>query len=351
MRLGAVVKQKMVMGLPLTAIMAVMLCVRVMAMEPGGGMNIPLIDVNTMTQQMVTVPVTDTIPPVIRTAELPKVNTTPMVPQVPVSVSGIESIQTGQQAADTAPVTVDIIIFAGQSNMSGNGGNAMQASVVPAGHGYEYRPTSAPGALYPIAEPFGRYEGGYVSDSPSYQNGTMVSSFVNTYYSKTGIPVVGVCATHGGSDSAYWASSATKADMVSRFVKTRSYLESNNFKVRRKLLVFMQGESDSVKGVSKTEYKNNLIAAFQPLFANGLEQVFIITPGYAKNGVYSYDDIVSAQVDLCNSNNLFTLGSQMLHSVSMNAYLSDAVHYNQQALNMVGADAAARAAAYANGGM
>ena len=234
--------------------------------------------------------------------------------------------------------------------MSGNGGNARQAPVVPAGHGYEYRPESSPNALYPIAEPFGRYESGYVSDSPSYQNGTMVSSFVNTYYAKTGIPVIGVCATHGGSDSAYWASSATKADMVSRFVKARSYLERNNYRVRRKLLVFMQGESDSVKGVSQTDYRNNLIGAFQPLFANGLEQVFIITPGYAKNGVYSYDDVVNAQLGLCNSSNLFSLGSQLLHSVSMNSYLNDEVHYNQQGLNMVGADAAASAAAYANGG-
>lgn len=285
--------------------------------------------------------------PAVPDFKLPKVNTAPLLPQIPVMTDG----QTGNTNVNAAQVTVDIIIFAGQSNMSGNGGNAAQAPVVPIGQGFEYRPANAPNALYPITEPFGRYEGGYVSDVPSYQNGTLVSSFVNTYFSKTGVPVVGVCATHGGTDSSYWASSATKADMVSRLVKTKAYLEKNNYKVRRKFLVFLQGESDAVKGISQTDYKNNLIAAFQPLFANGLEQVFIITPGYASNGVFSYDEVVKAQVDLCNSNNLFTLGSQLLHSPAMNIYLNDTVHYNQQGLNMVGANAAVNVAAYANGGM
>lgn len=277
----------------------------------------------------------------------PKINTAPLVPQIPVlaTADGVAASGTSQ----TTPVTVDLIIFAGQSNMSGNGGNAAQAPAVAPGQGYEYRPSSAPNALFSVVEPFGRYENGYISDVPSYQNGTLVSSFINAYYQKTGVPVVGVAATRGGTDSSYWVNGATKADLVSRFVKARSYLEKNNFNVRRKFVVFLQGESDSVKGVSALEYKNNLISTFQPLFANGLDQVFIITPGYARNGIYSYDDVVSAQIDLCNTSNLFTIGSTLLHSPSMNAYLNDEVHYNQTGLNMVGADAGAKAGAYASG--
>ncbi len=277
----------------------------------------------------------------------PKVNTTPLVPQIPVlaTADGVAASGTSQ----TTPATVDLIIFAGQSNMSGNGGNAAQAPAVAPGQGYEYRPSSAPNALFSVVEPFGRYENGYISDVPSYQNGTLVSSFINAYYQKTGVPVVGVAATRGGTDSSYWVNGATKADLVSRFVKARSYLEKNNFNVRRKFVVFLQGESDSVKGVSALEYKNNLISTFQPLFANGLDQIFIITPGYARNGIYSYDDVVSAQIDLCNTSNLFTIGSTLLHSPSMNVYLNDEVHYNQAGLNMVGADAGAKAGAYASG--
>lgn len=277
-----------------------------------------------------------------QTAQLPKVNPTPLTTQTP-------SVTILDQTA--APVTVDLIIFAGQSNMSGNGGNAALAPVVPAGQGYEYRPATAPNALFPIIEPFGRYERGYISDVPEYQNGTLVSAFVTTYYSKTGVPVVAVPATHGGTDSSYWANEKTKADLLSRFVKAKSYLEKNNFKVRRKYLVFLQGESDAVKGVSAFDYKNNLTSAFQPLFANGLDQVFIITPGYAIDGLYSYNDVFAAQLDLCNSSDLFTIGSTLLHKLPPSAYLADAVHYNQNGLNMVGSNAGANAAAYANGGV
>lgn len=278
----------------------------------------------------------------VQTVQLPKVNSAPLVPQTP-------AVTTTEQTA--TPVTVDLIIFAGQSNMSGNGGNAALAPVVPAGQGYEYRPATAPNALFPIVEPFGRYERGYISDVPEYQNGTLVSSFVTTYFSKTGIPVVAVPATHGGTDSSYWANEKTKADLLSRFIKAKSYLEKNNFTVRRKYLVFLQGESDAVKGLSAFEYKNNLSSAFQPLFANGLDQVFLITPGYAIDGIYSYDDVVAAQVDLCNSSDLFTIGSTLLHKLPPNAYLADAVHYNQNGLNMVGSNAGSNVAAYANGGV
>ncbi len=268
----------------------------------------------------------------------PRLNTSPVVSLAPVMTNAL-----------AAPVTVDLIIFAGQSNMSGNGGNAALAPVVPAGAGYEYRPAASPNALYPLVEPFGRNETGLISDQPQFQNGSMVSSFVNTYFKKTGVPVVAVPATRGGTDSSFWASSTTKAELLSRFVKAKTYLEKNNFKVRRKFLVFMQGESDAVRGVTAFDYKNNLTSAFQPLFADGLEQVFIITPGYAVNGMYSYDDVVNAQTDLCNSNNMFTLASNILHSASMNGYLDDAVHYNQQALNLAGSSAATRAAAFAGG--
>ena len=52
---------------------------------------------------------------------------------------------------------VDLVIFAGQSNMSGRGGNAGQAPKVPAGTGYEFRIGTCPAGMYPMSEPFGIY--------------------------------------------------------------------------------------------------------------------------------------------------------------------------------------------------
>jgi hypothetical protein len=301
----------------------------------------PALSTNTVPAQQIQA-VQQPVITLMQDIQLPKINPDPVTSRDPV-VTAV--------AGTTSPVTVDLIIFAGQSNMSGNGGNAKLAPAVAPGQGYEYRPTSSPNALYPLAEPFGRNERGYLSDMPMFQGGTLVSAFVNSYYAKTGVPVVAVPATKGGTESGFWANGATKADLISRFNKAKAYLEKNNFKVRKKYLVFMQGENDAVKGVDTFVYKNNLTSAFQPLLANGLDQVFIITPGYAGNGTFFYDDVVNAQIDLCNSNNMFTLASSVLHNPAMNKYLADSVHYNQLGLNLAGQTAGAKAGAFACGGM
>ena len=53
--------------------------------------------------------------------------------------------------------SVDLVLFAGQSNMAGRG-CAAEAAPCPEEAGWEYRAVSAPDALYPIGEPFGRHE-------------------------------------------------------------------------------------------------------------------------------------------------------------------------------------------------
>lgn len=52
----------------------------------------------------------------------------------------------------TARTEVDVILFAGQSNMSGVG-DASLAPAVPEGVGYEFRAITDPTRLYPLAEP------------------------------------------------------------------------------------------------------------------------------------------------------------------------------------------------------
>ena len=59
-----------------------------------------------------------------------------------------------EDSRDPQVQTVDLMIFAGQSNMAGNG-DASQAPDVPAGHGYEFRAVTDPTRLYPVEEPFG----------------------------------------------------------------------------------------------------------------------------------------------------------------------------------------------------
>jgi len=238
---------------------------------------------------------------------------------------------------------VDIVIFAGQSNMSGAGGNAGQAPPVVSGAGYEFRAISDPTGLYPITEPFGTKETAVIGDVG--RRGSLVSSFVNTYYQLTGVPVIAVSASRGATDSNFWCGAKVKVDLSSRLARATTYLATNRISVRKKYLVWLQGESDAVNGTSAAQYQANLNSAFSTLFASGLNQVFIITPGNAKGGMYSYDTIINAQKALCASSGRFTLASATLRNLP-NTYLADEVHYNQQALNMVGAEAGRSAAAF-----
>ena len=73
------------------------------------------------------------------------------------------------------------------------------------GAGYEYRAISAPDKLYPLTEPFGRQENAEdgINDG-NMKTGSLVTAFVNACYQKTGVPIVGVSASKGGSSILQW---------------------------------------------------------------------------------------------------------------------------------------------------
>ena len=77
---------------------------------------------------------------------------------------------------DDGKIIVDLVMFMGQSNMSGTGGNAAYAPEVKEGHGYEFRAISDPTRLYPIKEPFGINENAAISDAAVGKKGSMANS-------------------------------------------------------------------------------------------------------------------------------------------------------------------------------
>lgn len=254
-------------------------------------------------------------------------------------------------AAETPPnaalVTVDLVIFAGQSNMSGAGGDAKAAPGVPHGCGFEYRNGMDPAGLYEVVEPFGARANGYLSDPPELRGGTLVSAFMNAYYDATGVPVVGVSAARGGSNMVYWNDPAVQAELFDKYNNALAWCSSNNVKVRHRYVVWLQGETDSTSGMMSAEYQKQLTNVFTRLFANGLDQVFIITPGNLLGFENAYAQIVDAQRNLCAGSLRYTLGSDTLGTLPLE-YLADGVHYNQAALNVVGAQTGAVAAHYSN---
>lgn len=242
-------------------------------------------------------------------------------------------------------ITVDLVIFAGQSNMSGLGGDVAKAPSVANGCGYEFRNGQDPMGLYGVVEPFGDRENGYTSDPTGSRKGTLVSSFMSTYYSTTGIPVVGVSAAKGGTDLAYWLKPEVQAELLKKYNDAVSWCGANNVKIRNKYVVWLQGESDALNGRTSKQYMQDVKNVFAPLFNKGLQQVFFIAPGNIEGAPGLYDDIIAAQVSLAAKDGHFTFASGALHEMP-NTHLVDGIHYDQAALNLVGAQAATSAAVY-----
>ena len=248
-------------------------------------------------------------------------------------------------ATPIALKTVDLVIFAGQSNMSGRGGNAAAAPGVPVDTGYEFRYGTCPTGMYPVTEPFGIYSNGYLSDPPALRGGTLVSAFMNAYYRGTGVPALGFSAARGGSSIAYWQTAPVQAELSQKLDTIKAWCASNHIRIRRIYAVWLQGETDGVANIQKDAYLNGLSRVFAPLYAKGLNQVFVITIGQYAGLPGTYDKIIAAQIELCAQDPHFTLGSDALRTLPA-TYLADGCHYNQSALNLVGTQCGTAAATY-----
>lgn len=277
---------------------------------------------------------------------VPTVTPAPTVTQAPATPTPA-AIPTAITPTPTpmAVKTVDLVIFAGQSNMSGRGGDAKSAPGVPVDTGYEFRIGTCPTGLYPVTEPFGVFSNGYLCDLPILRGGSLVSSFMNSYYKATGVPVMGFSAARGGSSIGYWQTAPVQAELSQKFDTIKAWCSANHIFIRRKYVVWLQGETDGVARIEKQKYRDGLVNVFTPLFAKGLDQVFVITIGQYAGLPGTYDQVIQAEIELCASDPRFSLGSDALRNLPA-TYLTDGCHYSQAALNIVGSQCGSAAALY-----
>lgn len=242
--------------------------------------------------------------------------------------------------------TVDVVVFAGQSNMAGRG-NASEATECDLNAGFEYKSVSNPTALVPITEPFGLGEDriGGIDDSiaggGTRRSGSMVSSVANEYYRRTARQIVAVSASIGGTSTEQWKSNFIY-DAVDRLDKTKAFLKNNDIKIDHIFVVWCQGETDGDNGVSAQEYTENTIDLFKQLKEHGAEKCFLVQTGhfnyieYPDNGHEAHYEVIrTAQSKLCKNDVDFILaGSFKRHIQNM----IDPFHYNQKAYNNVGKD-------------
>lgn len=276
---------------------------------------------------------------------------------------------------------VDLFLFMGQSNMAGRGITNEQwpeeAPGLTEGAGWEFRAISDPTRLYPIAEPFGVDENNPVgindifSSGAKAKTGSMVTAFVNAYYAKTGVPVVGVSASKGGSRISQWLPDAKDGflkDALERYKKAVAYLQNSperyeeteaylqnspecceqaempgqgiSYEIRHRYMLWCQGESDGDKGTTVAEYKERFWALWSEMKSAGIEKCFLIQTG--KKNVPGqeddYEDIRRAQEELCDGEEIIMV-SRCLGGMLERGLMKDAFHYYQQAYNECGREA------------
>ena len=268
--------------------------------------------------------------------------------------------KTRKPSADQASATdkktsengLDVVFFMGESNMSGFGGEASLAPKVSENAGVEFRAISDPTKLYPISEPFGKDENepDGLNDYPGAKKGSLVSSFVKEYNDLTGRRIVAVSASMGSADMDKWTSDGVMKDVKNRFNTTLAFLEDNDYKAAHIYAVWLQGESDGLKGSAESTYKDALDKFMKPLFKSGLEKVFIIVPGRTIDYTDIYQNVINAQIDMCTNDDHYALATTVLTKVNTE-FMTDQYQYNQHVLNYVGAEAAKSVAFFTENGV
>ncbi len=238
------------------------------------------------------------------------------------------------------------MIFMGQSNMAGRG-VADEAPTLIKGAGYEYRAISAPGHLCEITEPFGvdenNNEGVF---EPGMKTGSMVTAFVNAFYEKTGVPVVAVSCSKGGSSILEWMpDTAYYKDACKRFNSAKAWLMEKAYEITDSSMVWCQGCTDGDNHLNPGEYLEKT-RIFLKAFMQETEvnQVFLIQIGNHRDDDKIYVPIQKAQEALCAKEEKVCLVSTCFKTFAKSGLMKDSFHYTQEGYNAAGTEAGENAA-------
>ncbi len=257
---------------------------------------------------------------------------------------------------------VDLVLFIGQSNMAGRG-TASSATKVQTGHAYEFRAISDPTKLYPLTEPFGVNENNSSSGvTENKKTGSMVSAFCESYYAKTGVPIVAVSCSKGGEKISFFdTSTKVYADAVARvksaqtFLKTQYDSGKSELKLRNTYVVWLQGESDGDVGTTAASYTqalDRIVKGFKKDI--GAAQTFVIPIGtYNGNDgarKAKYNTIRDAQFLYCEDSADATVISRQLQDLHRYGYMKDEFHFKQEGYEIIGKDAGSNMAYFVQNG-
>lgn len=247
----------------------------------------------------------------------------------------------------TSKKMVDLFLFMGQSNMAGRGVVNEQwdeeAERIIEGAGYEYRAVTDRARLHSMKEPFGAQENvaGRIDDGER-KTGSMVTAFSNACYKKTGVPIVGVSASEGGTSILEWKPGTARfEDAVERYVRAVMYLESQGYCIRNKYMLWCQGETDGDRETLPEEYEKAFHAMVEAWINYGIDQCFVVNIGQYNGPEHDYTLIHQTIADVTEKEPMATMVSDAYWTLRDQHMMKDSYHYVQAGYNLVGKDAGA----------
>ncbi len=244
---------------------------------------------------------------------------------------------------------MDVILFMGQSNMSGAGGDASEAPALTEGAGYEYRAVTDPDTLHVLSEPFGENENrGALDDTEILERkGSLVTAFVNAYYEKTGTPVVAISASRGSSSLNGWLNSGRVEEAKERLNAAKECLKKEKIRPRHIYMVWFQGEADANLKTTGEEYQTMLRQLVDDMEEEGVKDCFLIELGPDLTDPQKHQEIMEAQLEACEKNDDIILVSTLPTELTGSDMKDEGgIHFTQKALNLIGEDAGTNAGAY-----
>lgn len=286
-------------------------------------------------------------------------------PEIQNAISEMQQEQITQNVSPKGNKLVDIVVFAGQSNMVGKDqSNSHKIESIP-NSGFEMRFNSNKKAVGVK----------HLKDSITLQS-SLIPAFANSYYNNTGVPIIAVQTAVSGSKISSWQRGAKNyKNAMTKMKSAISYVENhpNNFKLRNVFFVWYQGESDR----PNLEYEENLANLFKNTKKEGVDQNFVIRIGHLYRAVGTSDDslqkqkfnrytnMIKLQTEFTRKNDLAILVSTKAALLSLEKNPSvaadssfnkisdmmiDQVHFSQLALNIIGSEAGKNISYYVNTG-
>lgn len=238
---------------------------------------------------------------------------------------------------------MDVIIFAGQSNMQGETERLSENETVRSAYEYKWLTNK----LVPLKNPVGehiRYDGteGYgissgeeipawlkdhVLGASGYGNTNLVPSFCRAYIDQCENSVLAVHTAKGSTVIANWLPGTDGYQAIVEKATAAVKKAKREYTVQNVYVVWLQGESDAICGNSKEYYKEKLTE-----LAAGLKKDLNITKfAVIRVGCFTGDErdwqIIEAQDEICRENADFVMLTRVATELNKDPeYMNPNVH-------------------------